>query len=128
MGIYWRRPLVDGRSQGYGCRTVLQGVPIYLGGHGLYDNASSVEPAEILATSLFVGILAPPNLRKRRLLKRLDVLGAPLNPNLERTLDFDETRMVDHVHLVIKNVASQGEVMREAIGTIQQLLQAYGRP
>lgn len=110
-----------GREERYGFRKVLgERLPVYSGNNALYDNANSVRPEGATSNSLFLGVYAPDEIRKQRLLARSPDLLKDNPAEVEYRLGDSSDNILSHIHLVVDNY---GDLMEIATVEVVQLIE-----
>lgn len=122
--LHWIRQMEEGREERYGFHAVPVGkFPIYSGNNALYNNFGSVQPTELLKHAVFVGVYAPDEIRKHRLISRSPDLLKDCPEEVEYRLGDSAENMLPHVHLVIENHgAFESLVEKEAVQLIKEII------
>lgn len=126
INFYWKKRMDSEREEMFGFAPPPQGtLPVYSGNNGLLYNRESIYPEGILDAIFLIGIYAPDELRKERLLSRSPDLAKDKPEELRyRIMDASED-MLSHVHVVINNygpyLKNSGPEIIKLIGKIWDL-------
>jgi len=120
IAFYWRKRM-DARSEElFGFGPPVPGViPIYSGNNGLFFNRKTVHPKSALNTTLFIGIYAPDEIRRKRLLQRSPDLASNKPAELKYRLEDGAEKVLSRVPIVINN---HGPFMRRSGQDVVKLL------
>ena len=101
IGLHWTRKMEGSREEQYGFESVSpEKFVAYSGNNALYNNRDSVRPKETLDDHLYVGIYAPDEVRKNRLLSRSPDMKLE---ELEYRLNDKSENILAHCHIVVNN-------------------------
>jgi hypothetical protein len=128
FGLSWARHMEDGRIEHYGLERPPAGrLPVYLGGNGLYDHPGSVSPRDALSQSLVVGIHAPDEVRRRRLVERSPDLIKTRPAEVAMRLGLGFTNMLPHIHVLIDNHGPyEGSAVADAVVLVEEVARLRG--
>ena len=101
IGLHWTRKMEGSREEQYGFESVsAEKFVVYSGNNALYDNKESVRPKETLDNHLYVGVFAPDEVRKNRLLSR----SPDMQPEeLDYRLNDKSENILPHCHIIVNN-------------------------
>lgn len=109
------------REERYGFHQTATGrLAVYSGNNALYDNPNSVNPREVLKNTLMLGIYAPDDVRKDRLMQRSPDLFRDQPDEAEYRLQDSSNNILPHVHVVVDNY---GELEANATVEIVKLIE-----
>lgn len=126
--FYWKKRLEPGREELFGFGPTRAGMlPVYSGNNGLLYNTGSVYPAGILDDIFFLGIYAPDEVRKERLVMRSPDL-AQYNPcEVRYRLNDSSEKIISHVHVVINNYGSSMRfACQDMIELLRRMVDIFG--
>lgn len=118
--FFWKKRMDKKTEELFGFEPPRQGIiPVYSGNNGLLFNRKTVFPQSILKTSLFIGIYAPDEVRRERLLKRSPDIAGNKPEELKYRLEDSSEKVLSRVPLVINNY---GRLMKRSIFDIVELI------
>lgn len=118
--FYWKKRFDSLREERFGFARLPAGsLPVYSGNNGLLYNKDSIYPSGILDSMLLIGIYAPDEVRKERLLKRSPDLALTRPEEIRYRIKDSSRDILDKVHFVINNY---GSYMRDSKQNIIGLL------
>ncbi len=104
IGLHWTRKMEGSREEQYGFESVPPDkFVVYSGNNALYNNKESVKPKETFSKHIYVGIYAPDEVRKQRLLSRSPDMD---QAELEYRLGDKSENILKHCHVIVKNFGS----------------------
>ncbi|MDO8648694.1 MAG: NUDIX domain-containing protein [Candidatus Peregrinibacteria bacterium] len=118
IGLHWIRKMEGDREERYGFhRTTGDALPVYSGNNALYNNSESVRPEGVLKNALMLGVYAPDDVRRERLVSRSPDLLKDRPEEVAYRLGDSSENMLPHIHVLVDNhgqheQASRAEVMR----------------
>lgn len=121
IAFYWKKRM-DARSEEiFGFGPPRAGVvPVYSGNNGLLFNRKTVFPKSILKTTLFIGIYAPDEVRRERLLKRSPDIARNKPQELKYRLEDSAEKVLCRVPIVVNNY---GPLMKRSVLDIVELVE-----
>lgn len=113
IGLHWVRKMEGDRKERYGFHQPTQDVlPVYSGNNALYNNPDSVRPEGILRNSLMVGIYAPDDVRRDRLVSRSPDLLRDRPDEVEYRLGDSSENMLPHIDILVNNYGQNEEISK----------------
>lgn len=113
IGLYWIRKMEGDREERYGFhRTVGDAIPVYSGNNALYNNPESVRPEDMLKNALMLGVYAPDEVRKERLVSRSPDLLKDRPEEVAYRLGDSSENMLPHIHVLLDNHGQHEQVSR----------------
>lgn len=104
LRFYWKKRFDAFREESFGFADLpAASLPVYSGNNGLLYNKGSVYPPAILGSMLFIGVYAPDEVRKDRLLKRSPDLALTKPEELQYRIEDSSEGMLGKVHLIVNN-------------------------
>jgi len=137
IGLHWVRKMEGDREERYGFhRTTGDALPVYSGNNALYNNPESVRPDGILKNALMLGVYAPDEVRRERLVSRSPDLLKDRPEEVAYRLGDSSENMLPHIHVLVDNhgqheQVSRADVMRliERIACVRRnLITALDKP
>jgi ribose 1,5-bisphosphokinase PhnN len=128
FAMSWERPLKNGSSIGYGCLMPSgNGAPVFVAGHGIYNNKETLQPPTALERALIVGIVAPAEVRAERLrLRSPDVIARGM-ATTEALLAHDDDAMAANVDMLVRNYgANEAIAIDDFVYALALVLDAAG--
>ncbi len=116
IGLHWVRKMEGDRKELYGFHQPTQDVlPVYSGNNALYNNPDSVRPEGILRNSLMVGIYAPDDVRRDRLVSRSPDLLRDRPDEVEYRLGDSSENMLPHIDVLVNNYGQNEQVTKSEV-------------
>lgn len=137
IGLHWIRKMEGDRQERYGFQSATENVlSVYSGNNALYNNPDSVRPEGILKNALLLGVYAPDEVRKERLVGRSPDLLRDRPDEVAYRLGDSSENMLPYIHVLVNNhgqheQVSRAEVMRliERIACVRRnLITALDKP
>jgi ribose 1,5-bisphosphokinase PhnN len=118
--FYWKKRMDARFEELFGFGPPVPGIiQVYSGNNGLLFNRKTVHPKSVLNTTLFIGIYAPDEIRRKRLLQRSPDLASNKPAELKYRLEDGAEKVLSRVHIVINN---HGRFMRRSGQDMVKLL------
>ena len=116
IGLYWKKRMDPVREEMFGFDSFPAGtILIYSGNNGLLYSKDSIHPRGIMNTMLLVGVYAPDEVRKKRLLMRSPDLVQDKSGELQYRLADSSEKLFNQVHIIINNYGPQMNNARQDI-------------
>lgn len=113
IGLHWLRKMEGDRQENYGFhRTAGDALPVFSGNNALYDNPESVRPEGILKNALMLGVYAPDEVRRDRLVSRSPDLLKDKPDEVAYRLGDSSENMLPHIHVLVDNHGQHEQVSR----------------
>lgn len=125
IGLHWKRAMEEERTEYYGFAAVNRksAVPVFSGNNALYKNMATVKPSHMLEDALIVGVYAPYQVRKKRLLRRSPDLLEKRPEEVRFRLRDRSDDMLPHVDIIIENYGTHKENAPDAFRSLVQAVQ-----
>jgi len=121
IGLHWVRRMEGDREERYGFhQTDTDRLAVYSGNNALYNNPNSINPKGVLENTLILGVHAPDNVRKDRLMQRSPDLFRDQPDEAAYRLQDSSDNILPHVHAVVDN---HGELEANATAEIVELIE-----
>jgi len=105
--VHWARKMENHRVEKYGIlKPQPNRIPVLSGNNALFNNIMSVQPENILAHSLYIGIFAPDEIRANRLLFRSPDLFSERPDEISYRINDSSRNIIDHSHIIVNNYGS----------------------
>ncbi len=129
IAFYWKKRMDAKSEEFFGFGPPRAGaIAVYSGNNGLLFNRKTVVPGNILKAALLIGIYAPDEVRRERLLKRSPDLARNKPAELKYRLEDSAEKVIDKVHIVIHN---HGQLMRRSgrdiVGLLRRIINTGDR-
>ncbi len=116
IGLHWIRKMEGDRQERYGFhRTTGDALPIFSGNNALYNNSDSVRPEDILKNAIMLGVYAPDEVRRERLVSRSPDLLKDRPDEVVYRLGDSSENMLPHVHVLVDNHGQREQVSRAEV-------------
>lgn len=128
IGLHWVRNMEGNREERYGFKKVEDNkMPVYSANNAIYNNAKSISPEGILSGALFLGVYAPDEIRRERLLIRSpDLLRSNPEEVAYRLADSSDN-IFNHIHVAIHNYGvSENSSVQEAVQLVEHIVKTRG--
>lgn len=123
IGLHWIRKMEGGRQERYGFhQTSPDALPVYSGNNALYDNSDSVRPEGVLKNALMLGVYAPDDVRRDRLVSRSPDLLKERPDEVAYRLGDSSENILPNIHLLLNNHGQHEQVSKtEVIRLIERI-------